>query len=105
MIRLKIDRLTGFEVNNSVEGESIEKKIERITENREPISDSSPVIYTERKDGVLPAYDIRTDRWEIAIEAMDKVSKTHLAKRDEFLNKDSEKGDGGETPVSTSDQS
>ncbi len=50
--------------------------------NGEPISDGAPIIHTERKDGVLPAYDIRTDRFEIAIEAMDKVTGSKLAKRD-----------------------
>lgn len=62
-------------------GESIETKVLRITQNKEPISDGSPTIYMERKDGIKPEYDIRTDRWEIALDAMDIVSKTKLAKR------------------------
>lgn len=33
-----------------------------------------PTIYTEKKDGVLPEYDIRTDRFEIAIDAVDKIN-------------------------------
>lgn len=56
------------------EGEFIEEKVRRITENGEPIEDSAPIIYTERKDGVNPAYDIRTDRWDIALEAMNTVN-------------------------------
>ena len=55
------------------EGEYIEEKVRRITENGEPIEDGAPIIYTERKDGVNPAYDIRTDRWEIAQNAMEQV--------------------------------
>ena len=55
------------------EGEYIEEKVRRITENGEPIEDGAPIIYTERKDGVNPAYDIRTDRWEIAQSAMEQV--------------------------------
>lgn len=35
-----------------------------------------PTIYTEKKDGVLPEYDIRTDRFEIAVEAMDKINQS-----------------------------
>ena len=35
-----------------------------------------PTIYTEKKDGVLPEYDIRTDRFEIAIDAIDKINKS-----------------------------
>ena len=66
----------------TVEGEPIELKIERIVSNKEPIKDGAPAIYTERKEGVKAAYNIRTDRWEIATEAMDVVSKTTQARRD-----------------------
>ena len=37
------------------DGESIENKVQRITENNEPITDGAPIIYTNREDGVLPA--------------------------------------------------
>jgi len=66
----------------TVEGEPIELKIERIVSSKDPISDGAPAIYTERKEGVKAAYNIRTDRWEIATEAMDVVSKTTQARRD-----------------------
>lgn len=42
-----------------------------------------PIIYTEKKDGVQPEYDIRTDRFEIAIDAIDKINQstaTQIAK-------------------------
>jgi len=74
-----ISKLTGVP---SYTGESIEKKVERILGNKEPIKDGAPIIYTERKDGVLPSYNIKTDRWEVAVDAMDKVTKSHLAKRE-----------------------
>ena len=61
-------------------GESIENKVRRITENNEPITDGAPIIYSKREDGVLPAYNIRTDRWDIAQEAMDAVNQANLAK-------------------------
>jgi hypothetical protein len=35
-----------------------------------------PTIYTEKIDGVLPEYDIRTDRFEVAIDAMDKINQS-----------------------------
>ena len=53
-----------------------------IVNNGEPITDGAPIIYTERKDGVLPEYDIRTDRWDIAIDAMDKINMNRFAKRE-----------------------
>lgn len=34
-----------------------------------------PTIYTEKKDGVQPEYDIRTDRFEVAIDAVDKINQ------------------------------
>ena len=34
-----------------------------------------PTIYTEKKNGVQPEFDIRTDRFEIAIDAIDRLTK------------------------------
>jgi len=68
---------TNYEFN---QGESIEEKVKRVTENNEPITDGAPIIYTNRDDGVLPAYNIRTDRWEVAQQAMDAVNQANLAK-------------------------
>lgn len=68
-------------VNNALEGETIEAKMRRIENNKEPISDSAPVIYTERKDGVLPQYDIRTDRFDIAVDAMTAVAQAKITER------------------------
>ena len=64
----------------SYEGESIEKKVAKLVENNEPITDGAPIIYTEKKDGVLPQYDIRTDKWEIAQSAMDLANASKIAK-------------------------
>lgn len=89
---------TSISVNTSYEGESIEQKMRRITQNKEPITDGAPLIYTERKNGVDPAYDIRTDRFELAVEKMDVVHRTNLARREERLkqmNKDLNKKDDG----------
>ena len=35
-----------------------------------------PTIYTEKKDGVQPEFDIRTDRFEVAIAAIDKINQS-----------------------------
>lgn len=35
-----------------------------------------PTIYTEKNDGVQPEFDIRTDRFEIAIDAIDKINQS-----------------------------
>lgn len=72
------------------DGESIESKVRRITENNEPITDGAPIIYTNRDDGVLPAYNIRTDRWEVAQAAMDAVNQANLAKSKNYGKIDKE---------------
>ena len=74
---------TTMNLNQSQEGETIEQKMERIINNKEPITDGAPITYTERKDGVQPEFNPRTDRWEVAITAMDKVHRSAIAKREE----------------------
>ena len=71
---------TNFDINESVEGRSIEDKMREATLNGQPIESASPLIYTDKKDGVLPEYDIRTDRWDIAQATVDKVVRSQIAK-------------------------
>lgn len=98
MIKHSINCKTSIEINESYEGETLEQKIERIVENNEPITDGAPIIYTDRKEGVLPEYNIRTDRWDVAQNAMDYVSASMIAKRDDFLkSNETEPGTGVNT--------
>lgn len=64
------------------EGISIEEKLRKATTTNEPIENVIPEIYTERKDGVLPQYDIRTDRFDIALDAQNKIEASRAAQRD-----------------------
>ena len=75
-------RLKSIEI---YEGESIETKCARILQNNEPITDGAPIIFTEKKDGVLPEYNIRTDRWDIALDAMNKM-ETAVGKTVAWIN-------------------
>lgn len=100
-------RKTSIRCNESYQGERIEEKVERIVSNKEPIKDGAPLVYTERKDGVNPAYDIRTDRWDVATEAMDKVAAAKLAKRQAKIvpiEKPNETKENSGTEANTSDQ-
>lgn len=74
---------TSISKSERYEGETLEEKITRVINNNEPITDGAPLIYQERDEGINPAYDIRTDRFEHALEASDVVAKSHLAKREE----------------------
>lgn len=68
------------------EGESIENKLRRAVATKEPVdTNQSPEIYQARDAGVDFACDIRTDRFEIAQNAMDTYTRTHMAAR---TNKD-----------------
>lgn len=54
----------------------------KVTTSGEPIENVAPLIYTERKEGVLAETNIRTDRFEVAQQAMDAVSRSYAAKRE-----------------------
>ena len=64
----------------SYEGQSIEDRCKKLVETGEPIKDTSPLIYTPKDKGVMPQYDVRTDKWEIAQDAMDRVNRERIAK-------------------------
>lgn len=83
MITRKIKEGTSITRNTAYPAEPLERKIAKMLDNKEPIDSIAPMIYTERKMGVQPQYNIRTDRWEVAREAMGKVSKTMIAKAEE----------------------
>lgn len=59
-----------------------------------------PTIYTEKKDGVQPEFDIRTDRFEVAIDAIDKINQStanQIAKSKGTTEATKESGTGEKT--------
>ena len=94
---------TLLRVNESYEAETLEQKIEKIVSSKEPIDETAPIIYTERKKGVQPEYNIRTDRFEIALEAMDKVSSSHKAQREERMRESAGENTGEPKGQSTAE--
>ena len=82
---------TQINCNDSILDISLERQLEKVVAGKEPIDSSSPLIYTERKEGVLPQYNIRTDRFDLALEAMGVVDKSYKAKREEKLKATEEK--------------
>lgn len=85
----KIDYTSDIRGDEPYEGETIENKIERVMLTGEPIEDGAPLIYTERKDGVKPEHNIRTDKWDQALMAMDAVNRTRMTKTMEAFQKPS----------------
>ena len=74
-------------------GFTIEEIINKALSENEPIGDAVPLIYTERKDGVRPEYDIRTDRFAMAQSAMDKVAQDITARRAEKMKPITKEGE------------
>ena len=66
------------EPNLIYEAEPREVKLRKIIsgESNDMEDGVFPTIYTEKKDGVKPEYDIRTDRFEVAIDAIDKINQS-----------------------------
>lgn len=64
--------------NLTYEAEPREVKLRKIIsgESNDMEDGVFPTIYTEKKDGVQPEYDIRTDRFEVAIDAIDKINQS-----------------------------
>nr|DAH65361.1 MAG TPA: hypothetical protein [Microviridae sp.] len=59
-------------------GETLIKKCQRILDEGEPLTDGAPMIYTPKQAGVKPEYNVRTDKWDIAMKAMDRVNNYKL---------------------------
>lgn len=77
----------GIVKNDSYEAEPLEVKLRRATEEKKPIEAVAPMIYTEKSKGVIPEYDIRTDRFELAQAAMEKLNAvkfSEVAKSEEI---------------------
>lgn len=76
----------GLQINECSTAETLEQQVERMINNKEPLeTGQAPLIYTERKEGVKAEMNIRTDRFEIAIEATNKIQRSYSARREERL--------------------
>ena len=100
-IKEKIDCL---KTTDSFIGQSLEEKVYQAVNSNAPIEAVAPMVYTERKDGVLPETNIRTDRFEIAQEAMTNIANgTRERRAKHLLKKEADKpaaGSGENTPTS-----
>lgn len=83
MKKYEIKQKTVIRRNESAVGEPLHISLQRKMENKEKLGTTMPLIYTDRKEGVKPEYDIRTDRFDVAIDATTKIDKSWKARRDE----------------------
>ena len=95
----KMLRVKGIVPLKTQEGENIEVKVRRITENGEPIKDGAPMVFTEKKDGVRPEFNIRTDKWELVLDKMEAGNrqKQKIARGWNVETREKETADGGES--------
>lgn len=93
--KIRINNFEGM-INENEKGETLIKKIQRILDENEPLTDGAPMIYTPKQTGVRDDCNIRTDKWSIAMNAMDRVNNYKL---NEYLKK----GDA-EAPKATESQ-
>ena len=75
--KLKHGRIRVCEIED---GETIEQQVYKMVYEKEVPKHAKVPTYTERKDGVLPAYNPRTDKFDIAAEVMDKAAKSATMK-------------------------
>lgn len=82
-LKQKIDRGTSSITTHGIlrEGQSMEEFLRKAIAGKEPIQATAKITYNDRKDGVLPQHDIRTDRFDMALRATDKIHATQAAAR------------------------
>lgn len=81
--KIRVNNFKGM-VEMTENGETLIKKIQRILDENEPLTDGAPTIYTPKQAGVRDDCNIRTDKWALAMDAMDRVNNYKL---NEYLKK------------------
>lgn len=93
--KIRVNNFKGM-IEMTENGETLIKKIQRILDENEPLTDGAPMIYTPKQAGVREDCNVRTDKWAIAMDAMDRVNNYKL---NEYLKKGE-----AETPKETEGQ-
>lgn len=81
--KIRVNNFKGM-IKETEKGETLIKKIQRILDENEPLTDGAPMIYTPKQAGVRDDCNIRTDKWTLAMNAMDRVNNYKL---NEYLKK------------------
>ena len=81
--KIRINNFKGM-IKMTDKGETLIKKIQRILDENEPLTDGAPMIYTPKQAGVRDDCNVRTDKWALAMNAMDRVNNYKL---NEYLKK------------------
>lgn len=87
MKKVIIPHTRKLKVNKSQVGEDLVTKLRNRTDgtnNKDINTPGRALLYSERKDGVIPEGDPRTDKWDIMQAATDTVARAKLARRAAF---------------------
>ena len=76
--KIRINNFKGM-IKMTDKGETLIKKIQRILDENEPLTDEAPMIYTPKQAGVREDCNVRTDKWALAIASMAKVNNYKLS--------------------------
>ena len=76
--KIRVNNFDGM-IEYKEEGETLIKKVQRIMDENEPLKDGAPLIYTPKQTGVRADCNIRTDKWDIAMKAMNRVNEYKLS--------------------------
>ena len=85
--KIRVNNFKGM-IKETEKGETLIKKIQRILDENEPLTDGAPMIYTPKQAGVRDDCNIRTDKWTLAMNAMDRVNNYKL---NEYLKREKPK--------------
>jgi len=99
MYKLQKNTQTSIERNLSTVAETIEEKIRRALTNGEKLDGQSELQYTERKDGVRPEFNVRTDKWDLAVESIEKFQQDKALLKEKKEAEKLENDNNGETPM------
>jgi hypothetical protein len=91
MIKHKIKRNNNLKVNNSYSAESLERTIERRLSNGDDLNDKVNLLFYDVSDGVMPGTNVRTDRFDVALDGMTMIEKTKKASGLSVVKKDDNK--------------
>lgn len=89
-VRNKMTRTT-IRVNNTTIGKTIEEKLRLIKNNKDKVDAIRPMLFTRKRDGVPPEYDIRTSAREMGAYAADLIATKHNGKLSEDWAAEAEK--------------
>lgn len=76
--KIRVNNFRGM-IEATETGETLIKKIQRILDENEPLKDGAPMIYTPKQAGVRDDCNVRTDKWALAMNAMDRVNNYKLS--------------------------